>query len=127
MQKSEMEAVKAIGARWARPSVSVDDLTMAFGPSRISDLLPAYADIPAEFKRGNAWTEMVDRWVFSGLPKETVITPKAGVDAKQALRHVGACMRSFEPQHEHKTAGCAYLLSQWFDVFGTAKSVGEAP
>jgi hypothetical protein len=37
------------------------------------------------------------------------------MEAQAAMRHVQYCMRSFEPKHEHKEAGCAYLLSLWFD------------
>ena len=41
--------------------------------------------------------------------------PKEGVDTKKALRHVKAVLGSWEPKHEHKEAGVAFLLNEWFD------------
>jgi hypothetical protein len=93
----------------------VSDVDMAFG-GRMAALLPAMETIPAEFKQsGNKWVELVARWFFKGLPKGTTYVAKEGVDAIAALRHVGAILASFEPKHEHKEAGCACLLSLWFD------------
>lgn len=106
---------------WDQPT-KVDKLTVVFGPSNIGDLLPAYDAIPDDFKRGNQWTRVIADWFFSGLGKDTTIVPKAGIDRIEALAHVRACLGSFEPKHEHKTAGCAYLLSRWFDQFGDAKA-----
>jgi hypothetical protein len=40
---------------------------------------------------------------------------REGVDAKAAWRHCAALLRSFEPKHEHKEAGVAYLMSQYFE------------
>ena len=53
-------------------------------------------------------------WFFRGA-KLGKLTPKNGIDAQAAIRHVRYCMGSWEPKHEHKEAGCAYLLSLWFD------------
>lgn len=93
----------------------VDNLTLAF-PADVTRLLPPYDAIPDEFKhRGNKWNDLVSRWFFSGLPYGTEFKPKEGINKTAALRHVTACMRSFQPKHEHKEAGCAYLLSQWFE------------
>ena len=33
---------------------------------------------------------------------------------------IAAILASFEPKHEHKEAGAAYLLSQWFELRGDA-------
>jgi hypothetical protein len=54
------------------------------------------------------------RWFFSGLPKGTVFVPHEGIDPAKAMRHLRAILGSFEPKHEHKEAGVAYLMSQWF-------------
>lgn len=79
-------------------------------------LLPPYATIPDEYKRGRTkWNAVVDRWFFSGLPKETRFVPKPGIDTSEAKAHLKAVLVSFEPKHEHKTAGAAYLFSKWFD------------
>jgi hypothetical protein len=90
----------------------VTGLDMAFGTV---NGLPAYADVPDEFKRhnGTRWNEMFNRWFYSGLSGLSVI-PRDGVDPDKALRHIKALMGSFEPKHEHKEAGCAYLMSRYF-------------
>lgn len=93
----------------------VDGVDLAFGPARINTLLPAWDEIPDEFKRhNNKWVRIVSRWFFQGL-KGATFKPKPGVDERKALNHIGACMKSWEPQHEHKEAGCAYLLSEFFE------------
>jgi hypothetical protein len=92
----------------------VSDIDMAF-PANVSKLLPAMKDIPDEFKRsGNKWCRVVSHWFFCGLPNAKW-QPKAGINQNTALRHVQTCLGSFAPQHEHKEAGCAYLLSLWFE------------
>lgn len=96
------------------PIQDIDNITLAF-PANVSHLMPAYKDIPEEFKRPcGKWQDVVSAWFFCGL-KNAKWTPKEGVDTNKALRHVKTIMGSFEPKHEHKEAGCAYLLSQWFD------------
>jgi hypothetical protein len=42
---------------------------------------------------------------------------KEGIDRSVAMRHLKCIMSSWEPQHEHKTAGVAYLMSLWFEKF----------
>lgn len=88
----------------------VDNIAAALGD--ISNLPPMSA-IPDEFKRhgGNPWVELASRWFFSGLKQAPRF--KEGIDGKAAMRALSACLRSFEPKHEHKTAGVAYLLSLW--------------
>lgn len=99
------------------PIQEISDVMLVF-PTDVSKLLPPWDDIPEDFKRerGDAkkWIALVNTWFFSGL-KNLRLAPKDGVDQNKALRHVKACLGSFEPPHEHKTAGVAYLLSQWFD------------
>lgn len=94
----------------------VSDLDIAFG-GRTRELLPPYEEIPEEFKRmssRNKWVSMVEDWFYYGL-KNLQLKPKEGVDINKAMKHIKAIMGSFEPKHEHKMAGCAYLLSLWFD------------
>lgn len=94
--------------------VKVDGLDRAFG--RTKGLLPPMDEIPDEFKkhRSNKWVGVVETWFFRGI-KKCVWKPKEGIDTQEALAHVQAITASFEPSHEHKTAGCAYLLSCFFD------------
>lgn len=101
---------------FAEPT-EVNDLRIAF-PASVSDLMPEYDDIPAEFRddamaRGK-WCRFQSDWFFGGL-KDLDVTPKPGIDTKAALRHLKAIQGSFEPQHEHKAAAVAYLASLWFD------------
>lgn len=91
----------------------VTDIDLAFGGS-ISKLMPKYTEIPDEFKHGNTkWNKLFNTWFFSGL-NILELTPKDGVDENKALKHIKAIMVSYEPKHEHKEAGCAYLLNEWF-------------
>jgi len=107
----------------------VRDVDLAFGCKAMS-LMPARKDIPEEFcKHDGPWQNLVGQWFFRGLEGASFL-PKKGVDAQKAMRHLRAIMVSFDPKHEHKTAGCAYLLSEWFeDVIGAdGKSlIGKAP
>jgi hypothetical protein len=98
--------------------IKVDDVDMAFGggPGAMGKLLPAYTAIPDEFRRGHTpFNRLVDKWFFSGLEKKA-LKVKGDIDESAAWRHMKTIMGSFEPKHEHKTAGVAYLMSQWFDL-----------
>lgn len=99
-----------------KPKV-ISDATYAFPANVIGELLPEMEDIPEEFKGHNAtpWHKIQSRWFFSGLPENSKWYPKEGIDPELAVRHLSACQRSFEPQHEHKEAGVAYLMSLWFE------------
>lgn len=98
------------------PVPQVKDLDMAFG--NISHL-PKMKDIPDQFKMSfnTKHNKFISSWFFFGLTDEQVkkLKPKEGVDSTVALKAIASIMRSFEPQHEHKEAGCAYLLSEWFE------------
>jgi hypothetical protein len=94
----------------------VSGVEMTFGGGT-KKLLPPMCDIPEEFDLpGNTkWNKIISMWFFQGLPPETKFIPKDGIDSNDALRHIAAILRSFEPKHEHKESGCAYLMSLWFD------------
>lgn len=93
----------------------IDRVNGAF-PTSVEGFLPPYGSVPDEFKHGhgNKWAELVSRWFFRGLPKGTEFIPVEGIDKDKALRHVKYCLGSWEPKHEHKEAGVAYLMSLWF-------------
>lgn len=93
----------------------IDKATMMF-PAHVADLMPKREDIPAEFKRhnGTKWNRFAADWFFSGI-KSTGLIAKEGINKEQALMHLSAIQRSFEPKHEHKEAAVAYLASLWFD------------
>ncbi len=94
----------------------VQGMDLAFGPKNIDEYLPKHNDIPDEFKkhRGNKWVDLFSDWFYFGLSK-LEFTPKEGIDPDMATRHVMAIMKSWEPKHERKTAGCSYLMSEWFE------------
>lgn len=95
------------------PVPELKDIDVAFG--NIGHL-PKYSDIPEEFKRGSTkWNEITSTWFFSGLPQGTDFIPRKDVDGNKALKAIKAILVSWEPKHEHKEAGVAYLLSQWFE------------
>lgn len=86
------------------------------GSSNLKALMPRWEDIPDEFRRGHTrFNEIQSEWFFRGLPVWP-LDPKPGIDHRKALAHLSAIQRSFEPQHEHKEAAVAYLLSLWYDV-----------
>lgn len=111
-EKQKAEAVQVEpGDRWAKPQ-NIDLGTMVFPANVCDKLLPPMRDIPEEFKKHtNPWCELVSKLFFSGGQLPAV---KEGIDAKHAKRHLGAVLGSFEPKHEHKTAGAAYLMSLWY-------------
>lgn len=105
-----------------RPIPDVTDLDLAF-PTKAMDILPPYKDIPEEFKRDyHKWAKVALDWFYAGL-KNAKWEAKPGVDTNKALRAIQACLGDWSPKHEHKIAGVAFLLNEWFvDVtYETAK------
>ncbi|MFE9232014.1 hypothetical protein [Cellulosimicrobium funkei] len=94
--------------------VEVTNLEMAFG-ARVHHLMPAYGSV----KPDPDWRALQQRWFFSGLPAETQMMPKEGVDPKLALRHLRTIQGSFAPKHEHKEEAVAFLLGEWFEFVVT--------
>jgi len=100
--------------------IPVPDVTGADAAFGSIKHMPKYENVPEEFKGFNLksrWVKLVTQWFFKGLSKEEVdaLKPKPGVDKWKALAAVKAIVVSFEPKHEHKEAGCAYLMSEWFE------------
>lgn len=92
--------------------IDVSKVDVVFGGS-VNKILPPYSAIPEEFKRdSNKWCEWQRKWFFSGLDRYPVA--KEGIDLKTAMRNLSCVQGSFEPKHEHKQAGVAYLASLWF-------------
>jgi hypothetical protein len=95
--------------------VEVSDPYLAFPAEVIGIVLPKYEDTPEKFKdRNHELTEVARRLFFDG-GKNWKFYPKKGVDAEKAWRMIVACLRSFQPKHEHKEAGVAYLMDTFFD------------
>jgi hypothetical protein len=94
----------------------VDDILYAF-PGHLDRLLPSWESIPEEFRDMNGrteWNRFVRDWFFHGWPEDRRLYERPDVDAEAAFRHLHTIMRSFEPKHEHKEAGVAWLMSRWF-------------
>lgn len=98
---------------WDTPT-EIDNIRTVF-PASVHDLMPAWEDIPAEFRNMNArsgsWNHWASSWFFKGLDKFP--DAKDGIDQNIAVRHLKAIMSSWEPKHEHKEAAVAYLASLW--------------
>jgi hypothetical protein len=98
------------------PIPDLSDVDVAF-PAHALDWMPAWDEIPDEFKNMNReteWNEIVSQWFFSGLPEKVKFIPRDGVDPEKAFRAVQATLGSFAPKHQHKEAAAAYMLSCWF-------------
>lgn len=99
---------------WPIPPVTGADL--AFGKA---DHLPPYSTIPERFKDWHEpHADFIGDWFFKGRTPEDMARLKArpGVDRDAALLAIKAALASWEPKHEHKTAGCAFLLHEWFEL-----------
>lgn len=98
-----------------RLPIPVDKLDQAFG-GKAMGILPKYSEIPEEFKDMNQrhpWVEWQSSWFYTGLKRYP--KPKDGIDLKMAMANLACCQGSWEPKHEHKMAGVAYLASLWFE------------
>jgi hypothetical protein len=96
--------------------INVTEFDLVFG-GNIDDLMPNQFDIPDEFKNYNSknkWVSLTEKWFFSGLSGAKFI-PKKDIDPDQAIRHIAAILRSYEPSHEDKISSCAYLMSEFFE------------
>lgn len=96
----------------------IDKVLYVFPARVIGTLLPELKAIPEDVPR--VWGHFIGYWFAAiytgkGLPADIEFHAKSGFDAEKAYRHIDTCMRSFQPKHEHKTAGCAYLASCFFE------------
>lgn len=96
------------------PIQDIDDVLFAF-PARVMHLIPAWEDIPDEFKEhNNLWHKIATNLFYLGAGTKSKFFFKEGVDPEKALRHILTIMKSYEPHHQHKIAGVAFLFSDWF-------------
>lgn len=92
----------------------VSSLDVAFGNA---SFLPPKDEIPQEFWSGHTkWNKAFSEWFYRGTSTDK-FKPKKGIDRKQAIKMIAACMASWEPAHEYKEAGCAYMMSEFFEDF----------
>lgn len=95
--------------------VEVSDVLLAF-PGDVKHLIPPQKEIPERFwTQVNDWTyRLFNDMFFHGLRPGVKFYARPDIDARMAVRHIQAVMRSFEPKHEHKEAACRYLMDLWF-------------
>ncbi len=101
----------------------ISDAEMVFG---VAPPLPAWEEIPEKFRQERSPFNRIASKLFfkGGRLSDLGLAPKEGVDLRMALRALECCLASFEPAHEHKEAGVAFMLSEWFDL---ASSLNETP
>lgn len=76
-----------------------------------SKLLPPWEILPPEFQKMQShWCQFTETLFHTGgrLP-----VFKPGLNTKMCVRHIDTCLSSWEPDHKHKIAGVAWLISLW--------------
>lgn len=109
-----MPRTQETGKFWPIPDLSRVD--MAFGNVQH---LPPYSTIPERFmRRSDPYAQFISGWFFGGRTAEDMqrLIARPGVDRGKALVAIKSALASFEPKHEHKEAGCAFLLHEWFEL-----------
>ena len=101
--------------KFAQPQ-DVTGADMAFGHCNVYAMMPPYSEIRDYDRQGNKGHDLFSEWFYCGLKSVDGLKPREGIDKAKALAHIQSIMRSCEPKHEHKTAGCAYLFEKWFDL-----------
>lgn len=99
------------------PVPELSELDLAF-PAGALDWMPLWEEIPDDFKEGRGdarkWVKIANVWFAVGLAEGVEFYPHPGVDAEQAFHAVRATLGSYAPEHKHKIAAVAYMLSSWF-------------
>lgn len=90
-------------------AASVSDPELAFSTTR---LLPELEDIPAEFKDASNPYYSLTRTIFYDDPlPEMEMEIKDGYSPEILNKCIRAHLGSYGPEHEHKLAGVAYMMS----------------
>lgn len=91
----------------------VSDAELVF-PASAMKLMPAWDEIPAEFKiSSNEWAQIASALIFGKLSEQAEFDVIDGIEPQMMGRHLQVIMGSYAPKHEHKEAAVAYLLSLW--------------
>lgn len=95
----------------------MSDVEFAFPAHVVGVYLPEEKYIPHDFLRfkGGKWTHLADIWFAQGLKGEHPLKVRKEFDERKVVRHLGCCLKSFQPRHEHKIGGVGYLMSLWLD------------
>lgn len=81
---------------------------LAFSTER---LLPAWEDIPEDFKRGNIYTELASAIFYGTAMPTSTIDLNEGIEGEALNKCVRAHLQSWGPKHEHKIAGVGYMIA----------------
>lgn len=91
-------------------TAATTDLELAYGTTR---LLPAWDDIPDEFKVGrNAYCKLASCLFYGMDLPELEVTLFDGFTPQVLQKCVRAHLASFEPKHELKMAGVSFMISK---------------
>ena len=123
-ETSEVSMDEILENDFSKPATDITDIDAVFGASKIDTLLPKMKDIPEDFRgeigEAKKWTDLTIQWFYGG-GRIGIKEAKEGIDAGKAIYHIKSVLASFEPSHERKIAGAAYLLSKWFNNFTIEK------
>lgn len=86
----------------------------AFPANVVGSWLPPRAWF-AEDNVPQQWESFANSIFFGKGLTGIALIPKDGIDAKMAWEHATMILGSYEPKHEHKTEGVAWLLWHWFE------------
>ena len=103
----------------AETIASVTKVDVAFGGGY--KFLPPYDDVPETFKGdSNPYVRLANDLMYKGQPGPDTPSMTLRDDLDSVADKIPDFMRSilgsFQPKHEHKIAGAAYLLSQMFKL-----------
>ncbi|MBP0630371.1 MULTISPECIES: hypothetical protein [unclassified Cupriavidus] len=94
----------------------VDSITEDDVKCSTMKLLPAWDDIPADFRNGNLYTHLAEaRLLDYQLPGISISFLPEFDDAAacQAIdRCINAHLNAFAPRHQHRIAGVGYMISK---------------
>ncbi len=110
--------------KWAQP-IAIPKSMQVF-PARVTGVyLPPIDEVPDEFQHGQTkWEKFVSTMFYMGWDGvNPTLVKREGVDAEAGFLQVRTVLGSFEPKHEHKEAGAAYLLSLFFEDIVDPKDV----
>lgn len=100
---------------------SISDVELAFSTEK---LLPAWEEIPQDFKDGNEYTALAEALFHNRPVPDTEVEFLGGFEDDGAPAALNKCVRahlqSYSPKHQHKIAGVGYMMSKVFR-FAAAK------
>ena len=103
-------------------TLTPSDVTSLTGPEKVwgtTKFLPPEDEIPEAFWKGNIYTRLVDSmWANEERPKGQVNIREQfkGIPFPVLHGFIMAHLTSFQPKHEHKIAGTAYMVYAMMEI-----------